>query len=87
MFEFRAAEKLREQISLWKVAAMEGKSDREKRQADRSKASDTSVQWKHLLVKVDEHGPAGRQCDSHYASPLELNFLIEEFFQTETMTQ
>ena len=56
MFEFRAAEKLREQISLWKVAAMEGKSDREKRQADRSKASDTSVQWKHLLVKVDEHG-------------------------------
>ena len=56
MCTFRAVEKVRPQISGWRAAAMAGKDDRETRREARERSGAADVQWKHLLVKVDQLG-------------------------------
>ena len=56
MYEFRAVEKLKSQISGWRSAAMSGKDDREERREERARRGQADVQWKHLILKVDELG-------------------------------
>jgi len=56
MVEFRAAEKLKDQIDVWKKIALRGSSQRDERKQDREKQNMMQVGWRHLLLEVNEQG-------------------------------
>jgi len=76
MVEFRAAEKIKGQLDVWKKIALSGGAERDKRQLDREKQNLMQMGWKHLLVTVNEAGEVSQE-DQELVDVIEGNWKKE----------
>ena len=77
IFDFRAAEKIKDQIDVWvRLSAADHRAQRQERKEDRAKAEAAQVGWKHLLVKVDEMGEVTKE-DQEILDTIEMEWKAE----------